>query len=653
MYISKLKIKNYRNFNQFEIDLQPFSIIIGENNTGKTNMLEAIGLIFSQEITFFKKRILEKDDINYFAIQDFKKQVSDTNKPIEEIEFPQVLIEATLKDFDEDQEAIVGDWFQDSQLEEAKISYAFQLSSAWQKKDEWLVEQREKAGNGERLEEIDFPIHKYEYSIFPSNSPTSASGRESYFLRMFKMEFLDAFRDARRELVANGDYKLLYKILTNRDEGKFEDIRDALISLNEKLDSHSELKSIEKSIKEYLDKISLQENDEDNSVSFKFSSPETSEILKKLGLLYGMEPINIERNGLGRNNLLFISLVLSHIADKSYQKDDIYFRILGIEEPEAHLHPHLQMHLAKNIKNEARSNLQILLTTHSSYIASKLDIKNTIILYKEGHEIKKHPVLEGMGTSADAIKSINYLKKYLDATNSIFLFAKKVILVEGISEELLIPKLYEIYSQQFAGTENTDDEVESADNKVPTAEEAQRSQSVEIEPQEDEDSKVLVSLEKIGCNVVNVNGLAFKHFLKIVKNGYFIRCAVFTDSDTGTKVENRADNLRREYGEGNDIIKVLNTNLSTFEKDLIDANKSGDGKRILLKALNKTKSQNGPIFQEATGASDIDINGFFSEIEKYKSEFSLSLLETLSEDSNGFVIPQYILTGFEHINPHA
>jgi putative ATP-dependent endonuclease of the OLD family len=62
MYISNLKIKNYRNFLDLEINVKPFTVIIGENNSGKTNLLNALGLIFSGEIAFFKKRTLEVDD---------------------------------------------------------------------------------------------------------------------------------------------------------------------------------------------------------------------------------------------------------------------------------------------------------------------------------------------------------------------------------------------------------------------------------------------------------------------------------------------------------------------------------------------------------------------------------------------------------------
>ena len=114
MYISNLKIKNYRNLEDFEIDLKQFTLIIGENNIGKTNLLNAIGLIFSQDITFFKKRQLAIDDINYEALQKFKKAVSEWNETADDLKFPEVKVEVVLTGFDEDQEAVVSDWFTDS-----------------------------------------------------------------------------------------------------------------------------------------------------------------------------------------------------------------------------------------------------------------------------------------------------------------------------------------------------------------------------------------------------------------------------------------------------------------------------------------------------------------------------------------------------------
>ena len=59
--------------------------------------------------------------------------------------------------------------------------------------------------------------------------------------------------------------------------------------------------------------------------------------------------IKIERNGLDKNNLLFILHVLSYLASQTYVKTKLAFRVIGIEEPEVHLHPYMDAHLVKNL----------------------------------------------------------------------------------------------------------------------------------------------------------------------------------------------------------------------------------------------------------------------------------------------------------------
>lgn len=73
MYISKVDIKNYRNFKDFSIELKPFVTVIGENNIGKSNLLEAMFLVLSHDISVYKKRKLEIEDFNFQCIDEFKK----------------------------------------------------------------------------------------------------------------------------------------------------------------------------------------------------------------------------------------------------------------------------------------------------------------------------------------------------------------------------------------------------------------------------------------------------------------------------------------------------------------------------------------------------------------------------------------------------
>lgn len=215
MIIKELKIKNYRNLRNFEIELKKVNLIIGENNIGKTNLLNALGLIFSPDITFIQKRNLEKDDINYNAVQAFKNEVKDAKRfaDIQE-KFPEVKIEAVLSDFNQDQEAIVGDWFTgewntDRSKNRAKITYLFSINRT-KKLEEWFKATQNSLSNTNSIDIIDLPIAHYSYSIFGGDDQTKRI--DYYWLNFLKMDFLDALRDAKTQLMASGKNTLLNKL---------------------------------------------------------------------------------------------------------------------------------------------------------------------------------------------------------------------------------------------------------------------------------------------------------------------------------------------------------------------------------------------------------------------------------------------------------
>ena len=228
------------------------------------------------------------------------------------------------------------------------------------------------------------------------------------------------------------------------------------------------------------------------------------------------------------------------------------------------------------------------------------------MLFRNAHgSLSGHYVLEGL----DAVRhrdSIRHLSLYLDATKARMLFAQRLILVEGISEQILIPRLFELYYQ---GRQ---------------------------------------TLESIGATVLNVNGVAFTHFLRLVRNGYFLKCAVLTDQDTGTRNTQRAQKLRRRF-EQDGIIRVCITKHSTFEKDLICANSAAPGKQLLLAALKEVKPIKGKTFAESTGTGDIPVDYFFSEIENHKAEFAFSLARLLRRASCKLNVPEYITSAFEFL----
>lgn len=639
MYVSQLRIKNYRNFGDppFTMNLRPFTLILGENNIGKSNLLTAISLLFSQEISANQRRNLEVDDVNYQSVIAFKKQVADRTIDADKVLFPEVEIHATLSDLKDVQHPVVGDWYSNLDLTEACVTYRFSIRGNF-RRDKWIDEQRKAIAQRKEQDEqsnpesevssenpdysrhVDFPIEEYRCTIYGGGRPSNEC--EAWLLGMLHAEILDALRDAERELVAGGEQRLLFRVLRQSSDSRYTDVKKLLDDLKQAIDDDPSLTTIKTEVQKLLKLVSLVTPGEDHSIGLQFASPEASEILKKIGMTYGANPITVARNGLGRNNLLYMALVLSQLAKTPdiSARDDAFvcFRLVGIEEPEAHLHPHLQDHLARNIENirkEHTDSLQLILTSHSTHIATKLSLENTAVLFRcdSDNTIAAHYILDGIDPVNDK-DAVRFLSLYLDATKSRMFFARRLILVEGIVEQIVIPILF----KQETGH----------------------------------------SLEGIGCTVINVNGVAFRHFLTIIKNGFFKKCVVLTDSDSGTKAENRAESLRNDF-KTIPHINIQVTTESTFEKDLISSNKTGGGKTFLFAALSMTKPTNGSKLKDKTGTNDIDVESFFAEIKNYKAEFAFNLISTLEEEYQSSVkekrtpqkltIPNYISHAFDFI----
>jgi putative ATP-dependent endonuclease of the OLD family len=190
--------------------------------------------------------------------------------------------------------------------------------------------------------------------------------------------------------------------------------------------------------------------------------------------------IPIFNNGLGYNNLIYISLVLSNlqiITSDDFGKNAKIFPILLIEEPEAHLHPALQFNFLRFLKEEIKNKnitRQIFVTTHSTHITAAVGLDSIICMESQKDQIDaRYPGLV-FSRKPDDIESKKYIERYLDATKSNMLFSKGVIFVEGLAEQLLVPQLAEY-----------------------------------------ED----LSLDKNHVAIVGVGGSTFKHFIKLFGGG--------------------------------------------------------------------------------------------------------------------------------------
>jgi len=252
-----------------------------------------------------------------------------------------------------------------------------------------------------------------------------------------KVTYLKALRDADKDLTAKKNSRLsqilqehkLFKIPKGEKhpfEDKFQNINDEIEEWFkiDNIEEENNKASIKSQIKDKVDQFLQKFIRNETESSFTLGEPKIKNILEKISL-----GVNNESNlGLGSMNRLYMAAELLHL-----KREWNGLKLCLIEELEAHLHPQAQMKIINALQNETQE--QFILTTHSPNLASKVLLEN-MIMCKD----KEVFPLGRQYTKLDK-KDYKYLERFLDVTKSNLFFSKGVIIVEGWSEEILIPAI--------------------------------------------------------------------------------------------------------------------------------------------------------------------------------------------------------------------
>ncbi len=472
MYISKIKIENFRSFKENEIEFNDgINIIIGHNNAGKSNLIKALGLVLNPN----SKKRLSIHDFNMNASLDELKQRS-----------PKVSITVTISKgstSNNDDLVTVSEWLTSLKEDyEAKLTYEFFLPEKYEQKYleemEQLVQSNEEGTPKELISKAFKTIDNeflrlYTYKIW-GGEVTNQNQADSELLQKFDFQFLDAIRDVERDLVS-GRNVMLKEVLHFFLDYEIKSSNDIGLDKNREIKSKSEQFSKDSSkLIDVLDKRiesgkeAILSYASQTGASLK-STPnfegETSDIemLSFLRLIVEEAGFKIpaSHNGLGYNNLIYISILLAKMqanADEEYfGGNSKVFPMLVIEEPEAHLHPSMQDKFLKFLKENIRDDRvrQVFITSHSTHVTSAVELDEIICLHHDSHRNTRTGYLgKVFGNNDKDRKSKKYVKRFLDATKSNMLFAEKIILVEGIAEQLLISIL-----AKYAGLSLEDEHV--------------------------------------------------------------------------------------------------------------------------------------------------------------------------------------------------
>ncbi|ELX04644.1 putative ATP-dependent endonuclease of OLD family [Acinetobacter sp. BIGb0102] len=470
MYIKKLSITGYRCFSElFEINFRKgLNVIVGENGAGKTAIINS-----------FRQLFIDTESGSYNVSSD------DFNKPFKEASIAADSFKIKVE-FDN--------------LENAEPIAFLQWSDA--------------ANNVIlNLEVLNKELRgRFKKSFWGGNSKASQFDVELF--DKIHCIYLPPLRDAESKLV-NGRQSRLSKLLKFIEaeqlktckkakkkhplEEKFKDFNKSLIE-----EEGSSIKEANRLITEHLLKAVGQNFSQ--STHIQFVENEFSKIVENLRLIFFPKITTAEadqfrdlcQNSLGYNNLLYIASIL---AELTLTKEESLYRLLLIEEPEAHLHPQLQVRLLDHLEKVANEHkVQVIVTTHSTVLASSVHLDKIIHLTKNDN-----PTATPLAECGLADNNLNFLNRWLDITKSNLLFASGVILVEGIAEQMIIPELAKTVLK----------------------------------------GKEINNIEDYGVSVINLNGIYFNHFMRLYCNitgvpdvqedqvglNVPIRCAGITDLD--------------------------------------------------------------------------------------------------------------------------
>ena len=443
MRLSKLKLMNYRCFGSVEqiIMIDNLTTFIGNNSAGKTAALSALNCMFSENSG---DRVLKRSDFH------LPKEMAP-----DEMESQNLYIEAVFE-FEELQsetgsgEYAIPIFFQHLVVDNpGGLPYLrVRLEATWEKSS--TIE----GSIDSKISYITCP----ESVEIEENYCTPAARRD---LDKIRVVYIPAVRDPSRQL-KNASGTMMYQVMSsiNWSEETKGNVKAKIKELNEQFEREKGVSMFGTSLAEQWK--AYDSDDRYSTASLRFNSTDIETSIRKTEVVF--EPTEtgkeytIDQMGDGLRSLFYISLVDSILdvegkmqreieanpENTSFSRKPPILTIVALEEPENHIAPHLLGKLVGNLRNIAgKHNAQAIMTSHSPAIVRRVDPENLRYFRMDKDVLASKVRTITLPEKESAQDQYKYIKEAVRAYPELY-FAKLVILGEGDSEEIILPKYWEV-----------------------------------------------------------------------------------------------------------------------------------------------------------------------------------------------------------------
>ena len=555
MQLIKVTTSKFRNLD-CEVNLPyPLAIVLGENNAGKSNLIDAIRILLAPRAGPRFRRWITSDD---FAHDGRGIPVTDVFE-----------LEAIFGGLGENEQArmvtclapSLGDGFGRLRLR-AHLRAAGKIDIAWYGGD----------------------------SLQPE---VEAWAREAV-----THTYLHPLRDAAADLRPGRDNRLVDLLTALAPEGAPSrgEIEHAAVDANARLSATAAVIQAKDEVQRRVDAMIGRLFGQQTGLAF--SDPRFDRIVSALRALVGdLAALEMSENGLGFNNVLYMATLLAAIRNDA----EGGLHVLLVEEPEAHLHPQLQDLLMRYLEREGREGTQVIVTTHSPNFAAAAGVERMSVLARlpgERRIVARAPATFGL--SQDALA---HLRRFLDVTKASLLFARAVVLVEGVAEQLLLPAMAE---------------------------------------------RLGLPLHDAGVTIVNVGGVSFAPFVALFGTDHLpYRCAVVSDGDPPAAPD------EGELAEGDPLLSATARGLRDSESENVhvflsrrtlewDLAAAGNWD-VLLDALRLLKPRVAARLEVEHRESEAEerADALLEAVRDIKGRFAQALTQRLA-DGAAITIPEYL-----------